>query len=42
MRYEIVNGVLLLWNGLFCGVAGLYFWLTKRYKTEKKKWMHRM
>ena len=42
MRYEIVNGVLLLWNGLFCGVAGLYFWLIKRYKTEKKKWMHRM
>ena len=42
MRYEIVNGVLLLWNSLFCGVAGLYFWLIKRYKTEKKKWMHRM
>ena len=42
MRYEIVNAVLLLWNGLFCGVAGLYFWLIKRYKTEKKKWMHRM
>ena len=42
MRYEIVNAVLLLWNSLFCGVAGLYFWLTKRYKTEKKKWMHRM
>ena len=42
MRYEIVNAVLLLWNSLFCGVAGLYFWLIKRYKTEKKKWMHRM
>lgn len=42
MRYEIVNSILLLWGSLFCGVAGLYFWLIKRYKTEKKKWMHRM
>ena len=42
MRYEIVNSILLLWGSLFCGVAGLSFWIKKSYKTEKKKWMHRM
>ena len=42
MRYEIVNSILLLWGSLFCGLAGLSFWIKKSYKTEKKKWMHRM
>lgn len=42
MRYEIVNSILLLWGSLFCGLAGLSFWIKKSYKTEKKKWMHHM
>ena len=42
MSYEIVNSMLLLWGSLFCAVAGLYFWVTKNYKTEKRKWMCRM
>lgn len=39
---EVVNSVLLLWTGLFCVIAVLYFKMAKGYDAEKRDWMVRM